>query len=310
MSDSLRMVFAGTPAFAAASLQALIALGVHDLCAVYTQPDRPAGRGKTLTASAVKQLALKHGLPVRQPQQFNKVEIAALAALKPDVMIVVAYGLILPASILNLPHLGCINVHASLLPRWRGAAPVERAILAGDAETGITLMRIEPSLDSGPILVQKNCVIDEHDTAGDLHQRLAALGASLLLETLPAIAAGRIEAIPQDGRLATYAKKINKAETRLDWQQPATDLARAVRAFNPKPGATAILGGQEIKFLRAEALPAVHAAEPGTVIHAGPEGIDVQTGRGLLRIMMLQAPGRRPVTAADYLNGHPELRHI
>jgi len=308
VSDSLRLVFAGTPEFAAVSLQALIAEKRHDICAVYTQPDRPAGRGKIETASPVKQLALKHGLPVLQPARMDETAIAALSALKPDVMVVVAYGLILPTLLLNLPRLGCVNIHASLLPRWRGAAPIERAILAGDAESGITLMRVEPALDSGPILAQKHCIIDEHDTAGDLHDKLAALGASLLLETLPAIAAGHIEPTPQDEQLATHAKKIIKSEARLEWHRPAADLARAVRAFNPRPGATADLAGKEIKILEARSLGTPAAGETGHIIRAGKEGIDVQTGDGTLRILTLQVPGRRAVTAADYLNAHPGLR--
>ncbi len=307
-SDSLRLIFAGTPAFAAISLEALLAQGRHEVVAVYARPDRPAGRGRAVTAGAVKQLALKHGLPVRQPARLDEAEVAGLAAYKPDAVIVAAYGLLLPPALLELPRLGCINIHASLLPRWRGAAPIERAILAGDVETGVTLMRMVPALDSGPILAQRRCLIGEQDTAGDLHDKLAALGAELLLEKLPAIAASGVQAAPQDERLATYARKIIKTEARLDWRRPAVELARAARAFNPRPGATAILGGREIKVLRVHPVRGPVAGPPGTIIHAGPEGIDVQTGDGLLRLQTLQAPGRRPVTAADYLNAHPELR--
>jgi methionyl-tRNA formyltransferase len=307
MSQSLRLIFAGTPDFAAVSLQALIKQGKHEICCVYTQPDRPAGRGKILKSSPVKQLALEHSLPIRQSARLDAAAVAQFADLRSDLMVVVAYGLILPAPLLHIPHLGCINIHASLLPRWRGAAPIERAILAGDTETGITVMRIEPALDSGPILTQRRCVIGEHDTAGDLHDKLAALGASLLLETLPAIAGGRITSIPQDERLATYARKITRSEARLDWHRPASDLALAVRAFTPRPGATATLAGREIKILRARALHAAPGSEPGTVIQAQPRGIDVQTSQGILRLLIVQTPGKRPVTAADYLNAHPEL---
>lgn len=309
MSQRLRLAFAGTPAFAATALKALIASNAHDIAAVYTQPDRPAGRGRQLTASAVKQVALDHGLAVRQPLTLRDTEAqAAFAALNLDLLVVVAYGLILPDAVLDAPRLGAINIHASLLPRWRGAAPIERAILAGDSETGVTLMQVEPELDAGPMLAIRRCPVGPHDTAGDLHDRLAAMGAELLMATLPEIAAGRIAPQTQDERLVTYAAKIDKRETQLDWTLPAEQLCRKVRAFNPRWGTSAILAGEPVRILEAEVLDTVsNHFQPGQLIAASGVGIDIATGDGCLRLKRLQAPGKRPVAAADYLNARQDL---
>lgn len=303
----IRLVFAGTPEFAATALAALLDDGRRPL-AVYTQPDRPAGRGRTPQPSAVKRLASAHELPVRQPIDFrDPAAVDALRRLEPDLMVVVAYGLLLPPSVLAAPRLGAINVHASLLPRWRGAAPIQRAILAGDKETGISIMQITERLDSGPVLLQRTCPIGEADSAGDLHDRLAELGAKALLEGLTRIAAGNARFREQDEGQATYAPKIQKAEAALDWSLPAEDLARRVRAFNPRPVAHAWVAGEALRIWRAIALMQPAEAPPGTVLAAGRKGIDVATGRGRLRLLEIQAAGRRPVSAGDYANAHPGL---
>ena len=289
------------------SLRALIADARHDLCAVYTQRDRPAGRGRVLTASPVKQVAVAHNLHVLQPLTLREEwALKTLQAL--DLLVVVAYGLILPKEVLTAPTLGCINVHASLLPRWRGAAPIERAILAGDTESGVTIMQVEQALDSGPILRQVTCPIQDEDTAGTLHDRLAQLGAKLLTETLLPLARGEIVPQRQDDGAATYAEKIDKREAELDWRQPAQELACKVRAFNPRPGARAIVNSERCKIWQAVAMSAAPNAAPGQVVAASPDGIDIATGEGILRLLMLQAPSKRPVAAADYLNAHPQLK--
>ena len=303
----MRIVFAGTPDFAVPCLRAAAAR--NEVVAVYTQPDRPAGRGRGLTPSPVKREAIARGIPVLQPENFKaQVSRDALAALQPDVMVVVAYGLILPQSVLDIPAHGCWNVHASLLPRWRGAAPIQRAIQAGDTETGVCLMQMERGLDTGPVLLSQSVPVGEGDTGGQLHDRLAELGAQVLSDGLGLLRAGILpvaRAQPQEG--ATYAHKLDKVEARLDWTQPAVALARTVRAFNPWPMAEAQLAGERVRIHGAVALPLDHRAAPGTVLLAGRDGIDVACGEGALRIRVLQREGGRAITAADYLNARREL---
>ncbi len=301
--DPLRIVFAGTPAFALPSLEAARAAG--DVVAVYTQPDRPSGRGRRAQASAVKRAAADAGIAVFQPETLRSTDAqAALAALRPDLMVVVAYGLILPPAVLAIPTLGCVNVHASLLPRWRGAAPIQRAIQAGDRETGVTLMQMAAGLDSGDILLARRCPIESDETAGSLHDRLAALGAGALAELLARLSAGETVAATPQGDDATYAQKIDKAEARIDWSQPAEAIERQVRAFNPVPVASAVLDGERVRIwsARAEA-GAGGKGHPGEIASAGACGIDVVTGAGLLRITELQWPGRRAQSAGDAANG-------
>lgn len=294
-----RIIFAGTPEFAAASLLALIDSG-RVPCAVLTQPDRPAGRGKNLTASPVKQAALAHDVPILQPATLkDEGSVVALEALRPDIMIVAAYGLILPQSVLDIPRMGCLNVHASLLPRWRGAAPIQAAILAGDDESGVCLMAMEAGLDTGPVFVCRAMAIGERETAGELHDRLAAAGSELLVQHLDEIIAGKLAAKPQEDDLATYAPKVKPADAMLDWHEPAIDLVRRVRAFNPVPGAWFMIGDERIKCWAAQSQAGVDAPA-GTVIAAGPDGIDISCGEGVLKLETLQRPGKRPVTAAEF----------
>ncbi len=294
----MKIVFAGTPEFAAASLQALRAAG-HDVTLVLTQPDRPAGRGLKPQASAVKQLAQQHGLRVLQPPTLKNASIlAAVTAAAPEAIVVAAYGLMLPAGLLKLSPRGCLNVHASLLPRWRGAAPIQRALLAGDAVTGITIMQMDEGLDTGPILLQEAIPIAAEDTAGTLHDRLAVLGAQLLVRALAAPPAPR----PQDERGATYAARIGKREAEIDWCRPAAEIERQVRAFDPVPGAQTRLDGVEFKVWRARIERGVTAA-PGTVCAAEPAGIVVACGADALRITELQRAGGRRLAAQAFLSG-------
>jgi methionyl-tRNA formyltransferase len=304
----LRVLYAGTPEFALPALDALVAAG-HTPVAVLTQPDRPAGRGLRAEPGPVKRRALALGLPVLQPATLrDEAAQAELAALSPDVLVVVAYGLILPAAVLALPRLGCVNVHASLLPRWRGAAPIQRAILAGDEVTGVSIMRMEEGLDTGPVYATRSTRIGPEETAGELHDRLAALGAEALVDALPGIADGSLRAEPQDAARATYAARIEKTEARIDWLQPAAAIARRVRAFNPWPVADTCYGDARLRIWRASARPdGAGGAEPGTVVAAGPDGIDVATGDGILRVVSLQMPGRRVVSAGDFANAHAVL---
>jgi methionyl-tRNA formyltransferase len=305
---SLRLVFAGTPEFAVPSLAAAFE-GPDTLLAIYTQPDRPAGRGRQAQASAVKQFALRHGIAVRQPVTLRDVEARAqLRALKPDLMIVVAYGLLLPQKVLDIPRYGCWNVHASLLPRWRGAAPIQRAIEAGDAQTGICLMQMEKGLDTGAVLLREALAIGADESAGDLHDRLARLGAEVLRDGLARLRAGApLPGVPQSAD-ATYAHKLDKQEARLDWSRPAAELARRVRAFSPWPVAEAELAGERVRIHAARAIQATTTVAPGGIVAAGRDGIDVACGEGVLRLLQLQRDGGRSMAAVDYLNARPALR--
>lgn len=308
-SRPLKLVFAGTPDFAVPCLAACRASGA-EVVAVYTQPDRPAGRGRKLAPSPVKQAALDAGLPVEQPESLKPAEAQArLAACAPDLMVVVAYGLILPRKVLAIPRLGCWNVHASLLPRWRGAAPIQRAILAGDAETGVDLMRMEAGLDTGPVLLEKRTPIAREDTGGSLHDRLAALGAAALAEGLARTLAGEVlAAVPQPEQGATYAHKLDKAESALDFSRAAIVLERQVRAFDPWPGSDAEIAGERLRVWAATALEQTHTAAPGTLLAARRDGLDLACADGVLRITAVQRAGGRRISAADYLNARPELR--
>jgi methionyl-tRNA formyltransferase len=305
----LRIVFAGTPEFALPALDALAA-SPYELVGVLTQPDRPAGRGRVLTASPVKQRALQLGLPVSQPERLASDEQrAALLAWRPDLLVVIAYGLILPSVALQLPRLGCLNIHASLLPRWRGAAPIARAILAGDAATGVAIMGLEPTLDTGPVYAERRVAIGAHDTAADLLPQLAALGATALLEVIDALAAGTAVATVQSAAGVSYAHKLSKEEAVINWNSSADLISRQVRAFNPWPVAETLLQGERVRIWRAWAEAALDAggsatAAPGSAlgVHAGT--LRVRCGAGVLAIESLQLPGKRAVSAADFAHAH------
>ena len=299
-SADLRIVFAGTPEFAAAHLQALLDAGLN-VVAVYTQPDRPAGRGHKLTPSAVKQLALQQDLPVYQPQTLRAAEAQTeLAALQPDLLVVVAYGLILPQLVLDIPRLGCINSHASLLPRWRGAAPIQRAIEAGDSETGVTVMQMEAGLDTGPMLLKSITPIRPEDTGGSLHDRLADIGPPAVIEAINGLAAGTLRGEVQDDSLATYAHKLGKADARIDWTRPAAELALMIRAFNPWPLAHALWQEQPLKVWSAEV--AAGNGLPGEILDCSKQGLLVACGPQALRLTRLQLPGGKPLAFADLYN--------
>lgn len=298
----LKIVFAGTPEFTLPSLDALAA-SHHELLAVYTQPDRPAGRGQKLHPSAVKSWALAHHLPVYQPLNFKTEEaVAELAALKPDVLVVIAYGLILPKSVLSLPRLGCINVHASLLPRWRGASPIQHAILHGDKETGVTIMQMDIGMDTGDKLMEVSCPIHGDDTASNLHDRLAGLAAEPLLNTLDALAQGSIKAEQQDNNLATYAGKIQKENAAIDWKKSAKWIDQQIRAFNPWPIAYTQVGDALLRIHRAHVVDVLVSLPPGTIISLDKKGVLVATGDKALMIDMIQFPGAKAMTVADWLN--------
>ena len=302
----MRILFAGTPDFAAVALQALLD-SAHEVVAVYTQPDRPAGRGRKLKPGPVKALALEHHIPVCQPLSLkDPAEHSQLAEWQADVMVVAAYGLLLPEAVLNIPRYGCLNIHASLLPRWRGAAPIQRAILAGDAATGITIMQMDVGLDTGDMLLKESCPIEETDTAQTLHDRLAAIGAAALLQVLDQLPAG-LQPEKQDEGHACYAKKLDKAEAHINWQRPATQIARQVQAFNPWPVAQTRLGDAVIRLWQATAISAASDAKPGTVLVANKNGFDIACGEGVLHITHLQLPGGKALDAAALLNGHPDL---
>jgi len=303
----MRIVFAGTPEFAVPSLR--VAARQHEVVAVYTQPDRPAGRGRGLAASPVKLEAIARGIPVLQPETLRDAASQdALRRIAPDLIVVVAYGLILPRAVLGIPQYGCWNVHASLLPRWRGAAPIQRAIQAGDAGTGVCLMQMEAGLDTGPVLLARTTDIGADETGGRLHDRLAELGAQVLADGLGLLRAGvRPVPWPQPAEGVTYAHKLDKAEARLDWNRPAAELARTVRAFDPWPVAEAIVAGERLRIHGAVALDAAHEAAPGTLLAAGRDGIDVACGQGVLRLRVVQRDGGRAITAADWLNARRDL---
>jgi methionyl-tRNA formyltransferase len=305
---ALRIVFAGTPEFAVPCLRTASERG--DVVAVYTQPDRPAGRGRQLAPSPVKVEATIRRLPVRQPENFKSAETRdALRALQPDLMIVVAYGLILPSSVLAIPRYGCWNVHASLLPRWRGAAPIQRALEAGDAETGVDLMQMEKGLDTGPVLLELRTAITPDDTGGSLHDRLSRLAADVLGDGLDLLRAGT-PPVPrsQPAEGATYARKIDKAEAVLDWSLPATQLANKVRAFDPWPVCEAMVGNERLRVHAARALPLAHQRAPGTLLACTRDGLDIACGDGVLRLLRVQRDGGRPISVADYLNARADLR--
>jgi methionyl-tRNA formyltransferase len=304
MSEPLRIVFAGTPEFAAEHLKALLGSS-HQIVAVYSQPDRPAGRGQKLTPSPVKLLAMQHEIPVLQPQTLrDPAAQAELAALKPDLMVVVAYGLILPQVVLDIPRLGCINSHASLLPRWRGAAPIQRAVEAGDAESGVTVMQMEAGLDTGPMLLKVRTAISADDTGGSLHDRLATLGPQAVIEAISGLADGTLKGEVQDDSLATYAHKLNKDEARLDWSRPAIELERLVRAFHPWPMCHSTLNGDAIK-VHAAALGDGQGA-PGLILAADKSGLTVACGDGALRLTRLQLPGGKALNFSDLYNSRRE----
>ncbi|MEL4274391.1 methionyl-tRNA formyltransferase [Shewanella sp. DNRA4] len=302
----LNIIFAGTPDFAARHLQALIN-SHHNVIAVYTQPDRPAGRGKKLTASPVKELALAHNIPVYQPGSLRKEPAQQqLAALNADIMVVVAYGLILPKVVLDTPRLGCINVHGSILPRWRGAAPIQRALWAGDKETGVTIMQMDIGLDTGDMLLKTYLPIEDDDTSASLYEKLAQQGPDALLQALEGLANGTLAAEKQDEALANYAEKLSKEEARLDWTKSATQLWQEVRAFNPWPVSYFEHQGNTIKVWQTQVSTTSSNAAPGTIISASKKGIEVATGDGVLTLLSMQLPGKKPLSVADILNARGE----
>lgn len=300
----MRIVFAGTPEFAAEHLKALLD-SPYEIVAVYTQPDRPAGRGQKLMPSAVKALAVAHDIPVFQPQTLRNADAQAeLAALKPDLMVVVAYGLILPQVVLDIPRLGCINSHASLLPRWRGAAPIQRAVEAGDAESGVTVMRMEAGLDTGPMLLKVVTPISAEDTGGTLHDRLAEMGPPAVVQAIAGLADGSLQGEIQDDALATYAHKLNKDEARIDWTHPAVELERLIRAFNPWPVCHSTLDGESVKVLAANLSTGQGA--PGEILSASKDGLVVACGDQALSLTRLQLPGGKALSFSDLFNSRRE----
>lgn len=308
--QSLSIVFAGTPAFGLPCLEA-IANSSHQLKAIYTQPDRPAGRGRKLQSSAVKEWALAHHIPVAQPLNFKEPgAVDGLAALKPDVLIVIAYGLILPKSVLEIPRLGCINVHASLLPRWRGASPIQHAILAGDAESGVTIMQMDIGLDTGAMLAKASCSITNTDTTASLHDKLAQLSPVPLLVTLEKLALHNAVAEPQNNDLATYAGKINKEDAHINWQEAAEVINRKIRAFMPWPIAYTMLGGESLRIHQATPVSLSRSEQPGTVLSLDKKGMLVATGQGGLLVEKIQFPGGKAISIADWLNAGRTQLHV
>lgn len=302
---SLKIIFAGTPRFAVLTLETLIRSS-HRVVSVYTQPDRPVGRGRKVSQSPIKIIAKQHGISVRQPASLRETSIQKeLMSMQFDVMVVAAYGLLLPKAVLASPRLGCLNVHPSLLPRWRGSAPIQWAILSGDDETGVSIMQMDEGLDTGDVLAKKSCVIKARDTSADLHDRLSQLGSDLLMEILNALEKkGHIVAEKQDSSKATDAPKIRKKEAELDWYKSAAELVRCVRAFNPTPMTFTYFNGQPIRIWEAEALNEKTMLEPATLVHADKNRLDIATGAGILRIRKLQLPGRRVHSANDFVNAY------
>lgn len=303
----MKIIFAGTPEFALPCLEAVLQTQ-HEVVAVYTQPDRPAGRGRNVHMSPVKTLALDQQLPVYQPRNFKATaDVELLQAMAPDLMIVVAYGIILPAAVLAIPKHGCINVHASLLPKWRGAAPIQRAIQHGNQQTGVTIMQLDAGMDTGPMLNTLACDIHADDTAQSLHDRLAQLGAEALLMAIAEIDNGRVQLTAQDKQQASYAPRLSKDEGRIDWQQAAVTIARMVRAFNPWPVAHTELNGELIRIWQAEVIAASPQQAPGTIIKADKQGIDIATKQQVLRIQRLQLPGGKVLAASEILNSRADM---
>ncbi|MGP9832100.1 methionyl-tRNA formyltransferase [Marinobacter sp. NSM] len=303
----MRIVFAGTPDFAATALKALLEAG-YNLVGVYSQPDRPAGRGRKLMPSPVKQVALDAGIPVFQPVSLKPEDAQQeLAALKPDVMIVAAYGLILPKAVLDIPTHGCLNIHASLLPRWRGAAPIQRAIAAGDAETGITIMQMDEGLDTGDMLLKTSTPIHADDTGGSLHDRLADMGGKAIVEALVQLANSELAPDPQNDADANYAHKLSKEEGHIDWSRSAIEIERLIRAFNPWPGTFTDLGEQRIRLHQASALDQSSDKLPGTVISREREGVEVACGTGTLKVTSVQLPGSKAQSITDLINGGKQV---
>lgn len=308
MSEQLKIIFAGTPDFSVPPLKALID-SPHQVVAVFTQPDRPAGRGRKLTPSPVKACALEHDIAVFQPERLRTAEEQQLVtSLDADLMVVVAYGIILPKAVLDAPRLGCINIHASLLPRWRGAAPIQRAILAGDSETGITIMQMDEGLDTGDMLLMKRCPIKPDDTGTRLHDRLSELGAEALMEALPGIASEQLQAEKQDDSQACYASKLNKSEALIDWSNSAEAIVRQVNAFNAWPVAQTpvdikgIGKAEMMRIWQASRLDESSEAEPGMVLRSDKQGIDVASGEGVVRLLNIQLPGKKPMPVSAFVN--------
>jgi methionyl-tRNA formyltransferase len=319
--DRARILFAGSPEFAVPCLRVLNE-SAHEVIGVLTQPDRPAGRGRQLRPGPVKEYAVAHAIDVLQPERLSgAATIAELRSLQIDLAVIVAYGLLLPPAFLEMPRCGCINVHASILPRWRGASPIQAAILAGDEATGISIMQMEAGLDTGPVFATRSVEIETRDTTGSLHDRLAAAGSQLLLDTLPGILAGKITAVPQDAAAATYAPRINKADACIDWQQSAVDIDRQIRAYHAWPVGDTLLDGQRTRCWAARPVPEVSGDDSGAadstsqsvagqVIGVANDGIDVQTGNGVLRITELQLPGRQRMPASEFANGYSVLGKV
>ncbi|MBU6950202.1 methionyl-tRNA formyltransferase [Hahella sp. HN01] len=310
MSSPLKVIFAGTPDFAASALQALLDAS-YQIVAVYTQPDRPAGRGNKLLPGPVKQLALKHEIPVEQPLNFkNEEDRQRLRDYDADVMVVAAYGIILPQAVLDAPKHGCLNIHASLLPRWRGAAPIQRAIIAGDEESGITIMQMEAGLDTGPMLLKTVTPITAEDTGRTLHDRLAQMGGAAIVEALSLLQEGELQGERQQDYLATYAHKLQKEEARIDWSEPAALIQRKIAAFNPWPVCFTEDNGQTIRFWAASASVGGAKAQPGTILERTAEAVKVACGEGVLSITSLQLPGGKPISCQDLINGGKPLMQL